>query len=139
MIILDTNVASELHRPCPIEAVMQWLDAQPWQQLAITAITAAELRAGIALLPDGKRRQTLSMMIETFIEHDFGGAVFSFEHRASRYYAEILAVRRSEGRPISAPDAQIAAIGMSYDATLATRNTKDFEGLGLNLVNPFIA
>ncbi|WP_120005316.1 MULTISPECIES: type II toxin-antitoxin system VapC family toxin [Nesterenkonia] len=137
MIILDTNIVSETFRPDPSAAVIVWLDAQMWQKLAITSITAAELRAGVAQMPDGRRRQATSMMVESIIEHDFGGAVLSFDHRASRYYGEIRAARRSGGRPIETADAQIAAIAMSYDAELATRNTKDFADLGLRLINPW--
>ena len=137
MILLDTNVLSELMRPAPETAVEQWLAGQPDASLFISSITEAELRYGAALLPIGKRRVALIAEIEGMLEEDFGGRVLPFDRLAAQAFAAIAADRRGAGRPISQADAQIAAIAHSRGASLATRNVSDFAGWGVEVINPW--
>ena len=137
MILLDTNVLSELMRPAPDPAVEQWLSAQPDASLFISAITEAELRYGAALLPGGKRRVALTAEIDGMMEEDFDGRILPFDRRAAQAFAAIAADRRQAGRPISQADAQIAAIARSRGASLATRNVADFDGCGVEVINPW--
>ncbi len=137
MILLDTNILSELMRPAPGKGVEQWLADQPDASVFISAITEAELRYGVALLPAGKRRTTLAAVIEDMLGEDFTGRILPFDSAAAVAFAEIAATRRQAGRPIAQADAQIAAIARSRGAALATRNVPDFEGCGIDVVNPW--
>jgi toxin FitB len=137
MILLDTNILSELMRPAPEAAVEQWLADQPEASVFISAITEAELRYGVALMPSGKRRSALAAEIEGMMGEDFSGRILPFDSPAAIAFAEIAADRRQAGRPISQADAQIAAIARSRGAALATRNVPDFEGCGVEIVNPW--
>lgn len=137
MIVLDTNVVSELARPQPAPKVVDWVDAQDSADLVITAVTAAEIRAGVALLPTGRRQRQIAERMEALITETFAGYVLAFDVDSSEYYANIVATRTHAGRPISGLDAQIAAVCAQHDGTLATRNTDDFDGLDLNLINPW--
>lgn len=137
MIVLDTNVLSELVRPVPDPHVLAWVDAQNSADLMITALTAAETRTGIALLPDGQRRRNLQQHMESLLSEVFNGQVLAFDTYSSSFYAEIVASRRRIGRPISVFDAQIAAICRQYGAPLATRNTDDFADTAVELINPW--
>lgn len=137
MIVLDTNVVSELVRPSPNRSVVEWVDEHDSSELVITALTAAELRAGVALLPEGRRGDELGMRIESLLVETFAGYVLAFDVGSSAYYAEVLAVRTRGGRPITTFDAQIAAVCRQYDSVLATRNTTDFTDTGIQLVNPW--
>ena len=137
MILLDTNILSELMRPVPEKGVEQWLADQPDASVFISAITEAELRYGVALLPAGKRRSALTAVIEDMLGEDFTGRILPFDSAAAVAFAEIAATRRQAGRPIAQADAQIAAIARSRGAALATRNVPDFEGCGIELVNPW--
>ena len=137
MILLNTNILSELMRPAPEKGVEQWLTDQPDASVFISAITEAELRYGVALLPTGKRRSTLAAVIEDMLGEDFTGRILPFDSAAAVAFAEIAANRRQAGRPIAQADAQIAAIARSRGAALATRNVPDFEGCGIELVNPW--
>lgn len=137
MIILDTNVISELSKPQPSDAVMAWTDTVHGPATATTAVTAAELLYGVARMPEGHRKAALRQGVEAMINTDLGGRAYPFDLAAASLYATIVADREAAGRPISTQDAQIAAICRSHDATLATRNTKDFEGTGIKLVNPW--
>lgn len=139
MILLDTNVLSELMRPAPDPAVERWLAAQPDASLFISAITEAELRYGAALLPSGKRRSALTAEIDGMLEEDFDGRILPFNRLAAQAFAVIAADRRQAGRPISQADAQIAAIARSRGAALATRNVPDFDGCGVEVINPWSA
>lgn len=139
MIVLDTNVVSELVRPTPSQAVIEWVDAHDSSDLVITALTAAEVRAGVALLPRGRRKRDVGLRMESLLVETFAGRVLAFDIDASAYYADILAARRLAGRPISAFDAQIAALCRQYESALATRNTADFTDTGIQLVNPWDA
>lgn len=137
MIVLDTNVVSELARPKPSHAVIEWVDAQDSSTLVITALTAAEVRAGVALLPDGRRRREVGLRMESLLTETFAGFVLAFDIDSSAHYADIVAGRRHAGRPISIFDAQIAAVCHQHEARLATRNTADFTDTGIQLINPW--
>ncbi len=137
MILLDTNILSELMRPAPEKGVEQWLADQPDASVFISAITEAELRYGVALLPAGKRRSALATVIEDMLGEDFIGRILPFDSAAAVAFAEIAANRRQAGRPIAQADAQIAAIAWSRGAVLATRNELDFAECGLKLINPW--
>jgi predicted nucleic acid-binding protein len=137
VILLDTNVLSELIRAEPDKAVTEWLDSLDAATVATTAITAAELLYGVARLPTGRRKERLGEAIHGLIEEDFEGRVEPFDATAANHYAELLSDRERAGRPISAADAQIAAICRKLGATLATRNTSDFEVTGIDLLDPW--
>ena len=139
MIVLDTNVLSELMRSQPAAAVFAWVAAQPRAVLYTTSVNKAEILYGIAALPDGRRRAGLAAAAEAMFTDDFAGRVLPFDEEAAVHYAEIVAARRREGRPIEAFDAQIAATARVADAELATRDVGDFAGCGLTLVNPWKA
>jgi toxin FitB len=137
MILLDTNVLSELMRPAPSHVVENWMGRQPTTALFISTITEAELRYGAALLSAGRRRRQLVEQVEAMLANDFAGRILSFDSPAASAYAHIAAARRQSGRPISQPDAQIAAVAASRGASLATRNIADFVGCGIDLVDPW--
>jgi toxin FitB len=137
MIILDTNVISELTRPAPDTGVIAWLDSLPADEAAITAITAAELRYGVRRMPDGHRKSELSEAVNALINADFRNRVEPFDVLAADQYADVVTRREQAGQPISISDAQIAAICRVLSATLATRNTADFIGTGVDLINPW--
>jgi predicted nucleic acid-binding protein len=137
MIILDTNVVSELMRVKPAASVARWTASLPWNSLCTTTITQAEVLHGIQLLPRGKRRDALDEAARMMFDQVFSGRVFSFDGDAARAYARIVAARRRAGRPISQLDAQIAAIASSTGCDLATGNTGDFEGCGVKLHDPW--
>jgi predicted nucleic acid-binding protein len=139
MILLDTNILSELMRPAPAIAVERWLAGQPVASVFISAITEAELRYGLALMPSGKRRSALAAEIEGLLGEDFIGRILPFDSPAAAAFASVAAERRQAGLPISQADAQIAAIARSRGAILATRNVSDFDGCGIEVVNPWTA
>jgi toxin FitB len=137
MIVLDTNVVSEAIRTQPDGTVAAWLAARPSSSLFITTITRAELLYGLQLLPDGKRRNGLTDAIQTILRDGFRGRVLPFDGPAAQAYATIAAGRRTHGKPISAFDAQIAAIARSRGAGVATRNVADFDGCGIDVLDPW--
>jgi len=139
MILLDTNVISELMRAEPAQIVLDWFGQHDASDLFISAITEAELRTGVAILPDGQRRDRLQAAIDAMIDQDFQARVLPFDSQAAKAYAEIAAQRRAAGRPIVEADCQIAAIARATDAPIATRNVKDFDGCGVRVINPWIA
>lgn len=139
MIILDTNVFSELSRPDPAIVVINWLTGLAPSDAYLTTITEAELRYGIEMLPAGRRRERLHARNERLIQQYFVGRVLPFTRNAARSYAVIAAARKFAGQPISHPDCQIAAIAHSVGASVATRNVKDFEGCGIRVINPWEA
>jgi len=138
MIILDTNVVSELMKPAPSKQVREWLGRLSRFGVFVTAITEAELLFGVELLPEGKRRSALQLAIAAMLAEDFAGRVLPFDSLAAQRFAHIASARRSVGRPMARSDAQIAAIVSARGATLATRNTSDFEGCGITVVNPWL-
>jgi len=137
VILLDTNVLSELIRREPDEGVVSWLDSLDTAAVATTAITAAELFYGVARLPQGRRKQQLSEAIHGLIEEDFDGRVEPFDVTAAVHYAGLVSDRDALGRPIGVADAQIAAITRKLGATLATRNIDDFKDTGVDLIDPW--
>ena len=137
MIVLDTNVVSEMMRIAPDAKVEKWLDAQVADELWLNSIVIAELMFGAARLPEGAKKRQLLKAIQGTVEEDYAGRILSFDLEAAAAYAEITARCEAKGRPIDMADAQIAAICWVQDAQLATRNTKHFEGIGLNLINPW--
>ena len=139
MIVLDTNVVSELMKPVPAAEVARWIAGQPAAMLYTTSVSQAEVLHGIALLPAGKRRGALEVAAEAMFDEDFGGRVLPFGGEAARAYAQIAAQRQRSGRPISHFDAQIAAIARSARASVATRNVADFEGCDITVLNPWVA
>ena len=138
MIVLDTNVISEAMLPLPNRQVRQWLSSQPSPQLFTTAVSLAEILYGIEILPLGKRRGGLLDTAEKMFATVFAQRVLTFDELAARAFSSIASKRRSQGRPTSTLDAQIAAIAQVHGATLATRNAADFEGCGIRLVNPWL-
>lgn len=137
MILLDTNVVSELMRPMPDPAVESWMSGQSTVSLFVSAITEAELRYGLALLPEGLRRRNLLLQVEAMLAEDFAGRILPFDSSAAVAYAQIAAMRRHAGRPIAQADAQIAAIAAARGAAVATRNVSDFGGCGIGIINPW--
>ena len=137
MIILDTNVLSELLRPSPAPQVEAWLSALDATEVYFTAIGEAELRHGMALMPASKRRAALAEAIDGMLDEDFHGRILPFDRAAARAYASIAADRRAAGRPISQFDCQVCAIASAHDAAIATRNTGDFQDCGVAVINPW--
>ena len=139
MWILDTNVVSELMRPEPEPRVIEWVGARPGGSLFLTAVTEAELRYGLALLPAGHRRDDLTAALEDMLEEDFAERILPFDRSAARLYAQIVSSRRTRGRPMTQFDGQIAAIARSRDAGVATRNETDFADCDIEIINPWQA
>jgi predicted nucleic acid-binding protein len=137
MIILDTNVLSELMRPKPSASVLAWIAREPEAEIFTTSITEAEIFYGIEVLPKGKRREQLTTAAELVFTEDFSGRVYGFDSAAARAYSKIASSRRSGGRPISHADAQIAAIAKTRRAKVATRDVKGFEQCGVEVVDPW--
>lgn len=137
MIVLDTNVLSELMRPQPNESVLNWIATYQVTSLFTTALTKAEIFYGLEILPQGKRRNTLIQIAQLMFELDFAERILTFDSDAASHFATISAKRKILGRPISQIDAQIAAIVLSHNATLATRNVADFDYCDINIINPW--
>ena len=138
MIVLDTNVVSELMRTTPQPEVLAWLDDQPTSTLFVTTITEAEILTGIAILPDGRRRRDLTAAVERAFGVLFAERILSFDSAAAHAYASIAAARRAAGNPISQADCEIAAIARSQGASVATRDVKGFRDCGIEVVNPWL-
>ena len=137
MVILDTNVISEVLRPAPDAAVGNWMEKQAVAELSTTAVCEAELLLGAALLPQGRRRKELEQSIVTILQRLFVGRILPFDRAAANAYAEVASARRRIGRPISTLDAQIAAIARAHGASVATRNVADFADCGIDVVDPW--
>jgi toxin FitB len=137
VIVLDTNVVSELMRKAPEPRVVSWVDRFSASDVLVTAVTAAELMYGVARLPDGRRKRELHIKVEGLLTEDFANQILPFDALAALHYADIVASRERGGRPISMADAQIAAICRNLSAGLATRNVDDFVATGIDAVNPW--
>lgn len=137
MIILDTNVVSELVRATPDNRVYEWLARQSAESIFLTSITEAELHYGVQLLPDGRRKHDLAEALRQMLDIDFRGRLLPFDSSAAALFGQLAAHRRRIGRPIAIADAQIAAIARSRGAGIATRNVDDFLECGLELINPW--
>ncbi len=138
MIVLDTNVLSELAKPDPDPAVLTWVAKQRRAELCTTTVNEAELVYGLALLPRGRRRDALIQAVARLLGEGLGGRVLVFDRAAAAAYGEIAAKRRTVGRPVATADGQIAAIAQARGATLvATRDADGFDGCGIRQVNPW--
>jgi toxin FitB len=137
MIILDTNIVSELMRPAPERMVLQWFSTQAAEDLHVTAVTTAEILYGIELISSSRRRDVVRTAAEKMFGDVFADRILTFEDRAARAFSQIASSRRRQGKSMSGVDAQIAAIARVHGATLATRNTYVFEGCGVKLINPW--
>jgi len=137
MIILDTNVLSALMRTAPEAAVVAWLDRQPAESVWITSITLFEARFGLALLPKGRRQQTLEAAFARLLKEDLENRVLDFDSAAATEAASLAAERQIAGRPVDMRDTQIAGIALARHATLATRNVRHFRDLKLPVVDPW--
>ncbi|MGO8768504.1 MAG: type II toxin-antitoxin system VapC family toxin [Mycobacterium sp.] len=137
MILLDTNVLSALMRREPDRAVVAWLDDQPGESIWTTTITILEVRTGIELLEQGRRRRQLEQAFGELLTEDLGGRVQPFDQPAALAAASIAAARQRAGRPVEIRDVQIAGIATARRATLATRNTRHFDAVGVNVVDPW--
>jgi hypothetical protein len=139
MIILDTNVLSALMRTAPEAPVVAWLDRQPAESVWITSITLFEARLGLALLPTGRRRQTLESAFARLLKEDLENRVLDFDSAAATEAASIAAERQKAGRPVDMRDTQIAGIALVRRATFATRNVRHFGDLKVPIVDPWVA
>ena len=137
MILLDTSIISEAMKAAPEPSVMEWLRARPLQTLAVSAVTLAEIRYGLARMPDGKRKRSLEDRFRVFVARGFGERVLAFDSAAADVYGDIVVAREKTGRPIEAFDAMIAATARSRGAQLATRDIGGFEDCGIELLNPW--
>lgn len=137
MILLDTNVVSEPMRPAPAASVVAWINAQPLDTLYLSAVTVAELRVGIAQLPDGKRKIGLHEDLEQRLLPLFAGRVIAFDLACSEAYAERVSMARKAGRMIVGADAYIAATAANLGFVVATRDAAPFEAAGLKVINPW--
>ena len=137
MILLDTNVVSELMRPAPAPRVDEWIAGQEPGTMALSVITLVEILFGIERLPDGRRRTGLAARFRVFLDLGFGGTVHPVDPATAEHYAAIRSARDAAGRPMTSFDALIAATARVHAAALATRNTGDFAGCGLDVVNPW--
>lgn len=137
MILLDTNLLSEALKPFPDVRVIEWIDAQPLETLYLSAMTVAELRAGVALLPLGKRRNMLDDQLEKRVLPMFVGRVLPFDLACTNAYAQVLSAARKTGTGIQIADACIAAVAVANGFGVATRDTRPFLVAGLNVINPW--
>lgn len=137
MIILDTNVVSELMRPAPEPRVLRWFINQAAEDVHVTTVTMAEILYGIELIAGARRRDVVRAGAEKMFDVVFGDRILAFDDRTAQAFSQIASSRRRQGKPMSDFDAQIAAITRIHGATLATRNPYVFEGCGVRLVNPW--
>jgi toxin FitB len=137
MVLIDTNVISEPIKPAPNQSVIAWLDAQAVSTLHLSAITVAELRFGLAVLPDGKRKTLLRTRLEGEVLPLFAGRILSFDLAASEMFARIMAKAKSRGMAIGRDDGYIAAIAAAHGLSIATRDTSPFEAAELTVINPW--
>ncbi len=137
MIVLDTNVLSALMRTAPEAPVVAWLDRQPAESVWITSITLFEARLGLALLPAGRRRQTLEAAFARLLKEDLENRVLDFDSAAATEAASLAAERQKAGRPVDMRDTQIAGIALARRATLATRNVRHFGDMKVPIVDPW--
>jgi predicted nucleic acid-binding protein len=139
VILLDTNVVSELCRPLPNPQVVAWFDGNRMSRYRISAMTIAEAAAGIEPLPFGVKRDALAGRVRGLLAVAFARAIMPIDETVAWDYGRVIAARAKAGRPVSTGDAMIAATARVHGLDLATRNAKDFEGLGLRLLDPWRA
>lgn len=138
MIVLDTNVISELWKAAPDAGVLGWIDEQMVETLYLSTVTIAELRYGLATMPEGKRRTIFQDRLEREVLGVFNGRVLSFDLNASQSYAQIMAQAKQSGKAIGMADGYIAATAASRGMVVATRDTSPFEAAGLTVINPWV-
>jgi toxin FitB len=138
MILIDTNIISEMMKPAPDPKVISWIDQQDIMHLYISTITIAELAYGINVLPAGNRRNYLEKAFNSVVREAFEYRIFTFDEVAAHHYGMIMSQRKNIGKPMSMADGQIAAIAHAHNCTLATRNINDFSDSKLDLINPFL-
>ncbi len=138
MILLDTNVVSEMMKPVPADVVHAWLDRQSSDTLFISTITQAEIQFGIAVMPGGQRKQRLEQLYSG-IERLFAGRILPFDSAAALVYADLAAAARSAGQGLPMPDGYIAGIAAAHGFTVATRDTAPFHAAGLKVIDPWAA
>ena len=136
-IVLDSNIAIELTRPAPDPIAVAWVRQREGAYLYITSVTVGELLYGVELMPRGRRQDANRASVESFLDLAYGGRVLPFDGSAARHYAEILAIKRKAGRPTAPHDSMIAAIARSLGMAVATRNVRDFEGIGVDVIDPW--
>ena len=139
MIVLDTNVLSELMKPSGHRSprVADWLRHQPAEGIFTTTVTMAEIFAGIAILPDGRRKAQIHAAADSIFDTAFARRVLPFDEASARAYADIVTARRGAGQPIAPLDIQIAAIARAHRMAVATRNVPDFQESGVELIDPW--
>ncbi|MDD2878733.1 MAG: type II toxin-antitoxin system VapC family toxin [Acidiphilium sp.] len=137
MLVLDTNMLSEMMRPEPERKIVDWIVRQPSDELFTAAVCQAEILAGLAIMPKGRRRADLEEAARAMFADDFDGRILPFDTEAAAGYAEIFAARRNVGRPSGTIDLMVAAIARVRGASVVTRNVADFEGVGVAIVNPW--
>lgn len=137
MIILNTNVISEMMRSAPAASVISWLDQQEAIELHLTTITIAEISYRLSALPEGARRKSLEMAFNNVIKDAFKHRILPFDEAAAYSYGKLMGHKKALGKPMSILDGQIAAITSVHEAVLATRNVRDFADCGIDLFNPF--
>ena len=137
MILLDTNVVSEMIRKSPHPAVQAWIRGRPANDLYFSAVGEAEMRYGAAIMPAGRRRDTLASEIEAMLRDAFDRRILPFDSDAALAYADVASSRRARGRPVAHADCQIAAIARSHGMAVATRNLRDFAEMGIDLIDPW--
>ena len=137
MILIDTNIISEIMSQSPEPNVINWINNQDSLILFVSTITIAEINYGLRIMPDGQRKKLLTERFTYFITKAFEQRILSFNEDAANHYAEIMAHKKEIGRPMSIPDGQIAAVARSNELSIATRNTRDFDECGIILINPF--
>jgi len=137
VILLDTNIVSAIMAPAPPPIVIDWLNRQETVTLYLSTITIAEIGYGLRVMRDGKRRRLLEDRFDKFVADGFEQRMLDFDQQSARLYAEVMGRRKAIGRPLSVLDGQIASIARANDLAVATRNIRDFEECGLDLINPF--
>ena len=137
MILLDTNVVSEVMKTSPAEPVVTWLNVQETTLLHISSVTIGEIAYGLRILPQGRRRSLLTQKFDQLVTRAFEQRVLTYDESAARVFGELMGERKELGRPMSLPDGQIAAIARVHHFALATRNVVDFEHCGVDVINPF--
>lgn len=135
--LLDTNVVSELVRPGPARPVLDWVGGQAPDQLMLSAISIGELTRGIARLAPGRRRRILQRWIDVDLEREFAGRILPFDHATAVVWGQLMGDGDRAGRPRPAIDAQLAATALRHRLAVVTRNTADFEGLGITVIDPW--
>lgn len=139
MFILDTNVLSAMMGSRPVFEVANWMAGQAEESLFTSTISEAEILAGIAVLPDGRRRSSLEMAAAAMFRDDFAGRILQFDSGAAEAYADLFAARKRDGRPVTPLDLMIAAIARARDAAVVTRDTGGFDGCGVTVINPWVS